>query len=227
MVQHGPDRVQISPWKASTTTATVVPFPGNNCLERDTVVELMANLVQQGYTATYTAAISPMMAEPFLAEGFGLVEELHLMRRPLDDESPIERGRLRRGRRSDHEEVLGFDRLAFDEFWQFDRSNLIDAMRATPRHRFVVSRTSPVVGYHVTGLANTNAYVQRVAVDPAMHGQGWGTTLVQDALHWAWRNGARTAHVNTQVSNKAARSLYEKSGFAMADYRLQVLHRHL
>lgn len=227
MITHGRDRVQISAWKASETIANLVPFPARDALGRGAVLEAMQAARTQGFEACYTAAMAPAQAEPFMACGFELVEELHLLRRGLDGEPAADRNRLRKGRRTDHDAVLSFDNQAFDEFWRFDRSSLLDAMRATPRHRFVVTRTTPVVGYHVTGLAGSNAYLQRVAVDPAAQGAGWGTCLVQDALRWAWRNGATIAHVNTQVTNERAVALYEKCGFRLAAHRLQVLHAAL
>lgn len=229
MVHHGRDRVQIAPWKGVDTIANLVPFPDRDSLADDTLTHLLQTLREQHYSAAYTAAMSPRQAEPFGRAGFELYEELHLLQRPLDAslDGRAERTMLRRGRRTDFGEVLALDHLAFDEFWQFDRTSLADAMRATPRHRFQVSRTDPVVGYHVTGLAGNNSYVQRVAVHPDAQGQGWGTRLVGDSLRWGWRNGARLAHVNTQLTNDRAVALYEKCGFRLASERLQVLYRPL
>ena len=79
----------------------------------------------------------------------------------------------------------------------------------------------------LSGLAASNAYLQRVAVHPEEQGQGGGRRLVDDALRWAWRNGAARAHVNTQISNERALALYERCGFVTATHRLQVLHRDI
>lgn len=228
MVHHGRDRVQIGSWKSRDDIANLVPFPERNALPVEAVDHALSAIEQQGFVATYTAAMTPTQASPFLAAGFDLVEELHLLRCSLDASLSAERAdktRLRRGRRLDYPDVLELDALAFDDFWQFDRASLSDSMRATPRHRFQVTRTEPVVGYHVTGLAGANAYVQRVAVHPEAQGQGWGRTLVQDSLRWAWKNGAHTAHVNTQLTNERAVALYERNGFVLANERLQVLYR--
>jgi len=228
MVHHGRDRVQIGAWKSRDDVANLVPFPDRGALPAEAIDHALVAIEQQGFTSTYTAAMTPAQAEPFFEAGFELVEELHLLRCPLDESAVADRSdktRLRRGRRLDYPDVLALDALAFDEFWQFDRASLSDSMRATPRHRFQVTRTEPVAGYHVTGLAGSNAYVQRVAVHPDAQGQGWGRTLVQDSLRWAWKNGARTAHVNTQLTNERAVALYERTGFVLANERLQVLHR--
>lgn len=223
MVQAGRDRVQISPWKASTATANLIPFPARDQLSPNTVARTINSASKLGYSEAHTAAMSPRQAEPFLRMGFTLLEELHLLRRSLTDELPDNNAGLRRARRSDWEHVLALDALAFQDFWQFDRDNLTAAIRATPRHRFHVTRTDPVIGYHVTGLAARHGYIQRVAVHPDAEGQGWGSRLVNDALQWAQRHGAHQAHVNTQLTNQRALALYERHGFELAGFRLQVL----
>jgi len=230
MVHHGRDRVQIGAWRSRNDTANLVPFPDGDALSPQALDHALETARSHGFAAAYPAAMSEAQAVPFVAAGFELLEELHLLRRPLDPDllgPPDKRGELRRGRRTDFAQVLELDALAFDGFWQFDRASLADAMRATPRHRFHVTRTDPVVGYHVTGLAGASAYLQRVAVHPDAQGQGWGRQLVDDALRWSATHGARMMHVNTQLTNQRAFELYERNGFVLADERLQVLRRTL
>lgn len=225
MIYVGRDRVQVSPWKSSTAVANLVPFPARDALPVDAIHQTIVEAKVFGFSSAYTAALSPSQAEPFFAAGFELHEELHLLRRTLSQQVATDRGRTRRARRSDWDDVLTLDQLAFDDFWQFDRSSLSDAIKATPRHRFQVIKSEPVHGYHVTGLAGTNSYVQRVAVHPDAQGQGYGTALVNDSLQWAFRSGATVAHVNTQIKNERAVALYERCGFALATHRLLVLTR--
>jgi len=227
MVYVGRDRVQIGPWKSSRTIASLIPFPVKIALPVMAVHKTIEEAVALGFSHAFTAALTPQQAEPFLEAGFTLSEELHLLRRPLVGEVSAERGATRRARKADWDEVLTLDALAFDDFWQFDRTALADAIRATPRHRFQVIKSDPVHGYHVTGLAGSNAYVQRVAVHPDAHRQGYGSALVQDSLRWSWRNGASSAQVNTQIKNEGAVALYQRCGFVLAPYRLQVLQREL
>ncbi|MEM7093196.1 MAG: GNAT family N-acetyltransferase [Actinomycetota bacterium] len=217
--------MQISPWKSHDDVANMVPFPDRVSIGSDALLQALDLAREQGYASTFTAALTPTQAEPFRVAGFELVEELHLLRRALDSsfDARPDRSSLRRGRRTDFAEVLELDALAFDDFWRFDRGALADSMRATPRHRFQVSKTDPVIGYHVTGLAGASGYLQRVAVHPSAQGEGWGMRLVDDALRWSWRNGARTVHVNTQLTNERAVGLYRRCGFELAPERLQVL----
>ena len=130
IVHHGRDRVQISGWKSRDDVANLVPFPSGDRLAVDTVRRAIDSARESGYRRAYTAAMSPTQAVPFVEGGFELVEELHLLERHLDGDPSSTRGGLRRGRRLDFDAVLSFDGLAFDEFWQFDRSSLADAMRA-------------------------------------------------------------------------------------------------
>ena len=224
MVYVGRDRVQIGPWKESGTTANLIPYPARNKLPIAAVWKTLDESIDRGFTSGYTAALSPSQAEPFFEAGFVLHEELHLLRRELAGEVDVTRGATRRARRADWDQVLELDALAFQDFWQFDRVALADAIRATPRHRFQVIKSVPVHGYHVTGLAGINAYIQRVAVHPDAQRLGHGAALVNDSLRWAWRNGATSVQVNTQITNDAAVALYQRCGFTFAPHRLLVLH---
>jgi len=227
MVHHGRDRMQIGRWKSRSDIANFVPFPSGDTLPLDAVRHATVQAVSAGFREAYTAALAPSQAAPFVASGFELHEELHLLRCHITAEPERERTATRRGRKQDWPSVLELDHLAFDDFWQFDREGLADAIAATPRHRFHVTKAEPVAGYHVTGLGGRNAYVQRVAVHPEAQGQGWGRRLVNDSLWWSWRHGATTSLVNTQLTNDRAVALYERCGFALATDRLQVLHARL
>ncbi len=193
----------------------------------DAVRDLIRITAQRGYSAAFTSAMTPEQAVPFIACGFTLHEELHLLRRDLAEPIDIPRLRTRRARRTDVPSILELDELAFDTFWRFDHAELIEATKATPRHRFHVTRTTPAVGYHITGLAHQQGYLQRIAVHPDAQGEGWGRTLVYDALAWLQRNGAVSALVNTQLQNERAVAVYLATGFTMEAHRLHVLHREL
>lgn len=227
MVHHGRDRMQVSRWKSRDDVANLVPFPAGDKLSADVVRHAIEQAVDNGYERAFTAALAPRQAAPFIMCGFELHEELHLLRREITEEPHRDRKATRRGRKADWPAVLELDHLAFEEFWQFDREGLADAIAATPRHRFHVTKSEPVHGYHVTGLGGRNSYVQRVAVHPRAQGQGWGTRLLDDSLWWSWRHGATTSLVNTQLNNERAVALYERSGFTLAADRLQVLHATL
>jgi len=51
--------------------------------------------------------------------------------------------------------------------------------------------------------------------------------LVQNSLSWIHSRGCSSTVVNTEVSNAAALSIYEKNGFVPLDYNLLVMERQL
>lgn len=227
VVTVGGDRIQYRPWRGRSDVAAVVPFAADRRVSSEVVEQCLSVLRTRGYESVYTSALTPGELDPFVANGFAVHEELHLLSRRLDDRGLSQLRRLRRARRQDWDRVLEIDNAAFRPFWRFDRAGLSDALAATPARRFRVTRPDPIVGYHIAGRAGSAGYVQRVAVHPDAQGQGWGLCLVNDALRWMQRSGARIAYVNTQLDNSNALALYEKAGFEVEARRLTVLERDL
>jgi len=152
--------------------------------------------------------------------------DLALLRRELDHIPPP--GHLvTPGGDADIDEALRIDAAAFDDFWQFDRWALREAMAATPRSIFQVVRNSTggLAGFALSGVGTTIAYLQRLAVDPAAQGIGIGRSLVRSSARWAKREGAHALMLNTQVGNEAAIGLYESEGFSVLSEPLAVLKR--
>ena len=93
---------------------------------------------------------------------------------------------------------------------------MTSAIEATPATRSRVIDATAAGGlcaYAITGRAGHRGYLQRVAVDPAVHGQGIGRSIVADALRWLRRHRAESALVNTQFDNDPALGLYRSCGF--------------
>jgi len=243
--QWGADRLRVGPWRGDHRIAYLAPTPGNPP-DTATIRDCVAGLRRDGYVSVLTSALSPSEQRPFLGCGFSVHEHLHLLRHPLDRSStaspatvsatpaantaPADRepAMTRRGKRRDRDAVLEVDHLAFSPFWRFDRAGLDDARNATPVSRFRVAVTDgTVVGYAVTGRAGPISYLQRLAVHPESQRRGVATLLVNDALRWATRRGARTMLVNTQEQNHPAVALYERLGFLLEPDGLDVLERDL
>ena len=234
--QWGADRLRVGPWRGDHRIAYLAPTPGHPP-DPATIRDCVGGLRRDGYVSVLTSALSPSEQRPFLACGFAVHEHLHLLRHPLDPAAPIqpiqpvgpvEPATTRRGRRRDREAVLAVDHLAFSPFWRFDRAGLDDARDATPVSRFrVATQSGAVVGYAVTGRAGPISYLQRLAVHPDVQRRGIATMLVNDALRWATRRGARTMLVNTQEQNRPAVALYERLGFLLEAEGLDVLEHDL
>ena len=211
--------------RAGTDPGTVhltVVDPGAVTL--DATRRCCAHLARMGYGRAVTNAMGPADAGVLLSAGFAVRETLDLLGRPLDD-LPARTGTTRRPLRL--APVVALDQRAFGPR-TFDRAALQDARQATPLARLRVcgARSAPT-GYALTGVAGWRAYVQRLAVDPAVHRAGLGRTLLLDGLHWARRRGGRAAVVNTHVGNAPARALYESAGFVALPDGLVVLERAL
>ncbi len=154
------------------------------------------------------------------------------------------RPRIRRGTSRDWDDVLTLDRQSFDEFWHFDRDGLQDSIEATPASRLRIIRrfdvaeppdtnerndnpSNQIIGYALAGHSGRTGYLQRLAVHPAYRQQGIGALLVNDALCWIRRRGARIAWVNTQKTNNNALQLYKNLGFTLQEHPLTVMYRTL
>jgi ribosomal protein S18 acetylase RimI-like enzyme len=181
-----------------------------------------------------TAALSPMEQPGFLAAGFQVAEELHLLTTVLADLPPLPAGvRLTRVHSRQRKDVLAVDQVTFSPFWQFDEDGLEEALCATPRTRFRAAwlpgdhehpaQPSTIVGYAICGRSGASGFVQRLAVHPHAQRHGIGRALLLDGLHWMRRRGVRRAVVNTQLGNDAALNLYRTIGFHHEPSKLSVL----
>lgn len=226
----GGDRVRVGPFRGSAQTGSIVPLANSGAVHDEAVAQGLATLRSRGFDHVVTSAMGPIESRPFHAAGFRIHHELHLLIRDLESHpapAPDGRIRLRAARRTDWNQVLEIDRAAFDSFWQFDSDSIRDALKATPSRRFQVVKANPPTGYHITGRAGPNGYLQRLAVDPAAHRQGLGRLLLHDSLAWLQRRNVDRVFVNTQLDNDAAYSLYRAEHFAVAEHRLAVLELDL
>ena len=183
-------------------------------------------LRHRGYESVVTSALALAGATAFLDAGFVVRERLDLFEHTMEalpaPELPC--GRMRR---ADQPSVLMVDRLAFTDAWRLDADGLGDAIAATPITRARIARDPDVIAYAITGRAGRQGYLQRVAVHPNVRRQGWGRSLVADALAWLDRHAIARTVVNTQVDNAPAQSLYRSCGFELLPVGLCVLGRDL
>ncbi len=223
------NRFRIGPWRGDPSTGFLMPLDIARRLSSSSIESAVDTLARQGFSSVVTSALTPQECTAFTSASFVTAQELHLLVHPLSQIPPPSRTypALRRGRRRDRQRMLEVDALAFDDFWRFDDSSLVEAIRATPRSRIRVAATKPVCAYAVTGAGSNTAYLQRLAVHPDSQGAGLGTELVNDALRWARKRGAERCFVNTQLDNTRARDLYERLGFVTEPDRLRVLQRNL
>lgn len=224
----GAGRLRVGPWRGNDRIAYLAPVGDGPAPTPDAVRRAVAGLAGRGYREAVTAALGPVEAQGFLLAGFEIHERLHLLARDLHDLPPAPPIPLRRGRRRDRPDVLAVDDRAFSSFWRLDSEGLDEALEATPTSRFrVVEIDETIRGYAVTGRAGRRGFLQRLAVDPAHEGHGYGRALVLDGLEWLRRRNVERVVVNTQEANQRALALYEQLGFRRQHAGLAVLRSRL
>ncbi len=225
VIEFDGQRLRAGPWRGDQAQAYLAPLAGGPLPGPAAVRRSLDHLAAGGYTSVVTAALPPFEQIPFLACGFEIHEELALLSHDLGDVGEGPPGGLRRGTRRDVPRVLEVDNDAFPPFWQLDRAGLREARTATPASRFRVNRGSQVWAYAVSGRSGDQGFLQRLAVDPLVQGQGLGRCLTEDALWSMRRRGVRSVLVNTPRGNQAALALYLRVGFSLSHDVLAVLHR--
>lgn len=207
---------RLGPWRGREDVAYLAlgaqDPPGPEIVDR-----CLRTLRAKGYRSVVTNALGPADTLPFVDAGFSVHERLHLLSHDLA-EIPEAEHTTRRARPADRPAVLALDHRAFDSFWRLDDDAMTSAIEATPTTRTRVVDADPVTrgvlsAYAITGRAGARGYLQRVAVDPAVHGQGIGRSVVADALRWLRRHRVHRALVNTQMDNDPALALYRSCGF--------------
>lgn len=227
VVRRGAERLRVGSWRGDHGMAYVAPVAETPPVSGSMVRHCCDVLAAQGYTEVVTGALGGPEQQGFLASGFEVREELHLLSRHLRDLPPVPRAPLRRGSRRDRAAVLEVDGLAFPPFWRLDSDGLAEALGATRSARFRVAADRRVLGYAISGRSGNRGYLQRLAVDPEAEGRGLGRALVMDGLRWMRRHGADGVVVNTQVGNQRALQLYQHLGFRLERSGLAVLTRRL
>lgn len=180
-------------------------------------------LVELGAAAVLSPPLPRSAQATWIEAEFERHADLTLMRRELDHIRPP--GHIVAiGGEADLDEALRIDSIAFDDFWQFDRRAMVEAMQATAVSLVHVARAEDgLAGFAITGVGRTLAYLQRVAVDPRWQGQGIGRSLVRTSARWAKKQGARALMLNTQTDNEPAIALYDAEGFLTLNEPLAVL----
>lgn len=237
LLSVGDDRFRVGPWHADERIAYLAMQP---VLGRPSVEGLrgcLHRLAEAGYSSVITSALHPSETQSFNEAGFAEYDRLSVLSHDLSAISPPHRAldasiRLRRARRRDRDAALVVDARAFPTFWRLDRTALAEAEQATPTSRFRVAVLPDaavpggrVIGYAITGRGSGQGFLQRLAADPDLAGNGVGSALVLDALRWAARRGCGGLLVNTQRENHRALALYEQLGFVSTSTELVVLSR--
>jgi ribosomal-protein-alanine N-acetyltransferase len=109
-------------------------------------------------------------------------------------------------------ELFGSDAWSDAMFWS-------ELAQPDTRWYVVATEGEAVVAY--AGLCSypDEAYVQTIAVSPALQGQGVGATLLRLLLDEAARRGNRVVLLEVRADNEGAQRLYERFGFVRIGVR--------
>jgi ribosomal-protein-alanine N-acetyltransferase len=222
-LSRGWARAVARPWNESTPMAHLRVERGGSGFLADCALSL---LELPGVEGVLSPPLLEAARRPWQEAGFTPHARLVLMRRELDG-MPGPEHLVVPGDRRDLADALRVDNSAFDPFWRFDRTALLEAVNATARSKVHLVRRpgGGLAGFSVTGVGSALGYLQRVAVDPAWQGRGIGRSLIRAAAAWAREQGAAALLLNTPDGNEAATALYESEGFRTVTRDLAVLGR--
>lgn len=113
------------------------------------------------------------------------------------------------------------DNAAFPPPWQMDESEIGQAQRISAICT-LAQRGETVIGYQLSTLYFDGSHLARLAVDPAVQGQGIARALLSDVLDRFEQRGIRSMSVNTQATNTRSQRLYVGYGFERNGYDLPV-----
>lgn len=230
-------RAELRRWPLDPTTAHLVLLD----VDMEPTADAIAGWVRSAFEPddvrrVRTGALFPRAATAFLDAGFVEADRLTLLERALHDRVDVTAPAglsTARMRARDLPAAAAIDAVSFPDGWRHDADSLDEIARATPQsrrrlvrsdasHRRVRGRRAPI-GFAITGSAGSVGYVQRLAVHPDARRLGAARLLVDDALDWLVRRGARRALVNTGADNLAALDLYLRAGFERARDELVVV----
>lgn len=156
--------------------------------------------------------------------GFVPYRQLLLMERDLAFEVANPDHDVDTGDEQQWHDALGIDNRSFDAEWRIGELGMTDARDATPSSKFLVATDEErVVGFSIVGIAQSTAYLQRIAVDPALRNRGIGRSLLRASIQWAKSRSARSILLNTQLDNHGAARLYRTERFEALPQHLVLL----
>jgi ribosomal protein S18 acetylase RimI-like enzyme len=120
--------------------------------------------------------------------------------------------RIRKMTEVDLPQVEKTDAASFDPLWQ----NPLDTLQrayAQALYATVAENESGIIGYQISTGGGQRAHLARLAVHPAVQGQGAGRALLNDLFSFLTYMGISRLSVNTQSDNQASLNLYQRMGF--------------
>jgi ribosomal protein S18 acetylase RimI-like enzyme len=153
----------------------------------------------------------------YQSRGWRAVEEILVYRRP---QSPVPPAESRLGmvaltppRLPD---LMTLEAASFPWLWRFGEPYFRQTAIAPNRRLLLGYEGNRLAGYIIIALHGNFGHLDRLAVDPAFQGSGYGAELLTRALTEMSTRGASTMGLSTQKDNYRSQALYERFGFQRA-----------
>lgn len=186
----------------------------------------LPRLRERRYTGLICVTGQSWLAAALRGAGFEEEDRVMSYVRPGRALLPVvsHRSELRPVAPTETDALLDLNAAAFGPFWRYDARTVLGWLLTADRAMFALRQGRPA-GFALTTLHTTDGYAQliRVAIQPMHQGQGLGHQLVADAIQCAAEHAAAGVALNTQVSNRVSRHLYEALGFRSTGGTLSVL----
>ncbi len=122
---------------------------------------------------------------------------------------------------NDIDTVALIDRASFEPIWTVSSQGLKAAFLQSARAS-VAEMDGNIIGYEISTGNSFSAHLARVAVLPKYQKEKVGFQLVHAMLNYFHRMGVYEITVNTQDTNLASISLYQKTGFQLSDEQFPI-----
>lgn len=77
------------------------------------------------------------------------------------------------------------------------------------------------VGYCISSIEHGQGEIESIYIDEQYRKGGWGSRLMEDAMHWFQANGIEDISIAVVYDNEDALPFYEKHGFRISTYVLK------
>lgn len=176
--------------------------------------DMLTVLTEQNVKMVWALVSRPWLQALITPIGFQFDEDIITLQRsgqrlPVE---PTDAPHLREMFPGDLDAVAQVDHAAFAPPWQLAREELYQARRISAVATVAVQHDL-IIGYQISTVYRDGAHLARLAVDPAVQGQGVGKALLADALRRFFRRGVYSMTVNTQASNGRSQRLYHQFSF--------------
>ena len=238
-LRSGAVYAKVRPWSQDLSVAQLTLITCPALPPTPTIRVWLHELRAHGFASVRFGAVPEAMADVLERQGFDPIQYLKLLDMSLIGWSAPSLPSLRtqRLRFTDWPQAQRVDLAAFGDEWALDETGIGESCRATPHHRArmialacdnsATANSLSVSGYAISGRADKEGFLQRLAVHPHLQGRGIGSALVADSLRWMKRHRATRAVVNTHVENVTAIHLYRQFGFRTLPHGLVLLQRSL